>query len=38
VAVLVTGMTGQVTHTAVFLLPALAAMTRAALRLWREGA
>ena len=29
---------GQVTHTAVFFLPALAAMTGAALRLWREGA
>jgi hypothetical protein len=28
----------QVTHTAVFFLPALAAMTGAALRLWREGA
>lgn len=38
VAVLVTGMAGQVTHTAVFFLPALAAMTGAALRLWREGA
>jgi hypothetical protein len=36
--VLVTGMIGQVTHTAVFFLPALAAMTGAALRLWREGA
>jgi hypothetical protein len=38
VVVLVTGMIGQVTHTAVFFLPALAAMTGAALRLWREGA
>lgn len=38
VVVLVTGMAGQVTHTAVFFLPALAAMTGAALRLWREGA
>lgn len=38
VAVLLTGMAGQVTHTAVFFLPALAAMTGAALRLWREGA
>jgi hypothetical protein len=38
VVVLVTGMIGQVTHTAVFFLPALAAMTVAALRLWREGA
>lgn len=37
-AVLVTGMIGQVTHTAVFFLPALAAMIVAALRLWREGA
>jgi hypothetical protein len=35
VAVLVTGMTGQVTHTAVFF---LAAMTGAAVLLWREGA
>ena len=38
VVVLVTGMTGQVAHTAAFFLPALAAMTMAALRLWREGA
>jgi hypothetical protein len=38
VVVLVTGMIGQLTHTAVFFLPALAAMTGAALRLWREGA
>lgn len=38
VAVLVTGMTGQVTHTAVFFLPALVAMTGAAALLWREGA
>jgi hypothetical protein len=37
VVVLLTGMIGQVTHTAVFFLPALAAMTGAALRLWREG-
>jgi hypothetical protein len=36
--VLLTGMIGQVTHTAVFFLPALAAMTGAALRPWREGA
>jgi hypothetical protein len=36
VIVLVTGMIGQVTHTAVFFLPALVAMTGAALRLWRE--
>ena len=38
VVVLVTGMIGQVTHTGVFFLPALAAMIVAALRLWREGA
>jgi hypothetical protein len=38
VVVLVTGMIGQVTHTAVFFLLALAAMTGAAVRLWREGA
>jgi hypothetical protein len=38
VVVLVTGTIGQVTHTAVFFLPALAAMTGAALRLRREGA
>jgi hypothetical protein len=38
VVVLATGMIGQVTHTAVFFLPALAAMTVAALRLCREGA
>ena len=38
VVVLATGMIGQVTHTAVFFLPALAAMTVAALRLRREGA
>jgi hypothetical protein len=38
VVVLVTGMIGQVAHTAVFFLPALAAMTGAAVRLWREGA
>lgn len=37
-AVLVTGMIGQATHTAVFFHPALAAMTGAALRPWREGA
>jgi len=36
--VLVTGMIGQVMHTAVFFLPALAAMIVAAARLWREGA
>jgi hypothetical protein len=38
VVVLVVGMIGQVTHTAVFFLPALAFMIVAALRLWREGA
>jgi hypothetical protein len=38
VVVLVTGMIGQVTHTGVFFLPALAAMIVAALRLWAEGA
>jgi hypothetical protein len=38
VVVLVIGMIGQVTHTAVFFLPALAAMTGAAVRLWGEGA
>ena len=38
VVVLVAGMIGQVAHTAVFFLPALAAMTGAALRLWREQA
>jgi hypothetical protein len=38
VIVLVTGMIGQVTHTGLFFLPALAAMTGAALLLWREAA
>jgi hypothetical protein len=38
VVVLVTGMIGQVTKTGLFFLPALAAMTGAALLLWREGA
>lgn len=38
VVVLVTGIIGQVTHTGVFFLPALAAMIVATLRLWREGA
>jgi hypothetical protein len=38
VAVLVTGIIGQVTHAGLFFLPALVAMTVAALRLWREGA
>jgi hypothetical protein len=37
VVVLVTGMIGQVTQTGLFFLPALAAMTGAALLLWREG-
>ena len=37
VVVLVIGMISQVTHTAVFFLPALAFMIVAALRLWREG-
>lgn len=36
VAVLVTGIIGQVTHTGVFFLPALAAMTVAVVLLWRE--
>jgi len=38
VVVLVIGIIGQVTHTGLFFLPALAAMIVAALRLWREGA
>jgi hypothetical protein len=38
VVVLVIGIIGQVTHTGLFFLPALAAMAVAALRLWREGA
>jgi hypothetical protein len=33
---LVTGIVGQVTHTGLFFLPALAAMAVAGLRLWRE--
>lgn len=37
-AVLVIGIIGQVAHTGLFFLPALAAMTVAAQRLWREGA
>jgi hypothetical protein len=36
VGVLVVGIIGQVTHTGLFFLPALAAMTVATLRLWRE--
>jgi hypothetical protein len=36
--VLVVGIIGQVTHTGLFFLPALAAMAVAALRLWREQA
>jgi len=38
VVVLLAGIIGQVTHTGLFFLPALAAMTVAAVRLWREGA
>jgi hypothetical protein len=38
VAMLVAGIIGQATHTGLFFLPALAAMTVAAVRLWREGA
>jgi hypothetical protein len=38
VVVLVVGIIGQVTHTGLFFLPALAAMAVAALRLWRERA
>ncbi len=38
VAVLVTGIIGQITHTGLFFLPALAAMIVAAVRLWREDA
>jgi hypothetical protein len=34
--VLVIGIIGQVTHTGLFFLPALAAMIVAAVRLWRE--
>jgi hypothetical protein len=36
VGVLVVGIIGQVTHTGLFFLPALAAMAVATLRLWRE--
>ena len=36
VVVLVVGIIGQVTHTGLFFVPALAAMTVAAVRLWRE--
>jgi hypothetical protein len=36
VVVLVTGIIGQVTHTGLFFLPALAAVIGAAVRLWRE--
>jgi hypothetical protein len=36
VVALVTGIVGEVTHTGLFFLPALATMTVAALRLWRE--
>jgi hypothetical protein len=38
VAVLVAGIVGQVTHTGLFFVPALAVMAVAALRLWRERA
>jgi hypothetical protein len=37
-AVLVAGIAGQVTHTGLFFIPALAVMAVAALRLWRERA
>ena len=36
VVVLLVGIIGQVTHTGLFFVPALAAMTGAAVRLWRE--
>jgi hypothetical protein len=36
VVVLVTGIIGQVTHTGLFFVPALATMAVAAVRLWRE--
>jgi hypothetical protein len=36
VVVLVIGIIGQVTHTGLFFVPALAAMIVAAVRLWRE--
>ena len=36
VLALVAGIIGEVTHTGLFFLPALAAMTVAAVRLWRE--
>jgi hypothetical protein len=35
-AVLVAGIAGQVTHTGLFFVPALAVMAVAALKLWRE--
>jgi hypothetical protein len=35
-AVLVAGIAGQVTHTGLFFLPAMAALGGAAVRLWRE--
>jgi hypothetical protein len=38
VAVLVAGIAGQVTHTGLFFVPALAVMAVAALSLWRERA
>jgi hypothetical protein len=36
VVVLVAGIIGQITHTGLFFLPALAVMAVAARRLWRE--
>jgi hypothetical protein len=36
VVVLLAGIIGQITHTGLFFVPALAAMAVAALRLWRE--
>jgi hypothetical protein len=35
-AVVVAGIAGQVTHTGLFFVPALAALAGAAVRLWRE--
>jgi hypothetical protein len=37
VVVLMTGIIGQITHTGLFFVPALAVMAVAAVRLWREG-
>jgi predicted RecA/RadA family phage recombinase len=36
VAVMVAGIAGQITHTGVFFLPALAALTVSSVLLWRE--